>query len=164
MAVDPGTYREILTNFPSGVSVVTARGPDGGPLGLTVSAFCAVSVSPPLVLVCIDKTSATLSAIQGSGGFTVNLLAAGREELAMRFASKSEDKFSGLEWEASPIAEAGPVLTNDTVGYAVCRTDSAIEAGDHWIFVGAVEDGGIDPNEVPLVYARRRFADWDDVT
>lgn len=164
MALDQSTYREILTNFPSGVSIVTARGDDGTPFGLTVSAFCAVSLDPPLVLVCIDKSSTTLPAIEGSRAFTVNILAAGKEELALRFAGKSEEKFHGLEWDPPSIAEAGPILTGDSVAYAVCKTSDAIEAGDHWIFVGAVQDGAVRSHEVPLVYARRRFADWDDVT
>ena len=164
MAVDPGTYREILTNFPSGVSVVTALGADGSPYGLTVSAFCAVSVDPPLVLVCIDKTSATLPAIQASGGFTVNILAGDREELALKFAGKSPDKFVGLTWDEPRVTAAGPILSQDSVGYAVCTTHNALEAGDHWIFVGLVEDGLVDPDRLPLMYARRQFAGWDDVT
>ena len=164
MAVDPGIYREILTNFPSGVSIVTARDAAGTVFGLTVSAFCAVSLDPPLVLVCIDKDSATLPAMRSSGGFTVNLLASGREDLALRFATKTEDKFEGVEWSDAPIEQAGPILKRDSVGYAVCITRNEIEAGDHWIFVGAVEAGAVHPDEVPLVYARRQFAAWDDVT
>lgn len=162
MAVDPGTYREILTNFPSGVSIVTARSGDGKPFGLTVSAFCAVSLEPPLVLVCIDKTSSTLPAIRDSGGFTVNLLAAESEELALRFATKAEDKFSSVTASDPGFDFAGPILSDDSVGYAVCRTETAIEAGDHWIFVGAVEAGGISEGRVPLVYGRRQFSAWDD--
>ena len=163
MAIDPGTYREILTNFPSGVAVVTARSTEGTDLGLTVSAFCAVSLDPPLVLVCIDDSSATLPAIRTAGGFTVNLLASGREELAMRFATKSGDKFAGLHTEDPPTPEGGAILSRDSVGYAVCRNHSEIEAGDHWIFVGAVVDGAVHPDETPLVYGRRQFAAWDDV-
>ena len=163
MTVDPTTYREILTNFPSGVAVVTATDAEGGLFGLTVSAFCAVSVDPPLVLVCIDKGSNSLSAIQDRGGFTVNLLAAGREDLALRFASKTEEKFEGVGWSESPIPEGGPILEEDSVGYAVCRTETALEAGDHWIFVGAVHAGSVKADETPLVYGRRQFAAWDDV-
>lgn len=163
MTVDPTTYREILTNFPSGVAVVTAKGPSGDLFGLTVSAFCAVSIDPPLVLVCIDKSSNSLAPIQEAGGFTVNLLAAGREDLALRYASKDEKKFEGVGWVESPIPEGGPILEVDSVGYAVCRTETALEAGDHWIFVGAVHAGSVKADETPLVYGRRQFAAWDDV-
>ena len=163
MTVDPQTYREILTNFPSGVAVVTAKSADGELFGLTVSAFCAVSIDPPLVLVCIDKSSNSLPAIRDGGGFTVNLLAAGREELALRYARKDENKFDGVSWIEAPISEGGPILEADSVGYAVCRTETAVEAGDHWIFVGAVEAGAVRADETPLVYGRRQFAAWDDV-
>jgi flavin reductase (DIM6/NTAB) family NADH-FMN oxidoreductase RutF len=98
-----------------------------------------------------------------AGGFTVNLLAAGREELALRFATKSGNKFASIESEDPPIPEGGPILSNDSVGYAVCTTYSEIEAGDHWIFVGAVSAGRVHPDENPLVYGRRQFAAWDDV-
>ena len=164
MAFDPSTYREILTNFPSGVAVVTAGDGSGDVFGLTVSAFCAVSVQPPLVLVCIDKNSATLPAIREHGGFTVNLLAAGREEVALRFASKGDDKFERVSWEPPPIPQGGPVLKEDSVGYAVCRNHAEIEGGDHWIFVGEVHDGAVHADAVPLVYGRRQFAAWDDVS
>lgn len=163
MAIDPGTYREILMNFPSGVAVVTARDADGVDYGLTVSAFCAVSLDPPLVLVCIDNSSATLPAIRSAGGFTVNLLASGREELAMHFATKGGDKFAGTETEEPPIPEGGRILSRDSVGYAVCKNHSEIGAGDHWIFVGTVVAGRVHPDETPLVYGRRQFAAWDDV-
>ncbi len=163
MAIDPDTYREILTNFPSGVAVVTARDGDGRNYGLTVSAFCAVSLEPPLVLVCIDKASTTLPAMREAGGFTVNLLASGAEELALRFATKSGDKFAGLDWEDPPIPQGGPILAQDSVGYAVCTNYSETEAGDHWIFVGSVAAGEVHAHETPLVYGRRQFAAWDDV-
>ncbi len=161
MPLESETYREILTNFPSGVAVVTANDASGKAFGLTVSAFCAVSLDPPLVLVCLDKTSNTLRAVEESGGFTVNLLAAGREGLAMTFAGKSDDKFAGVATQPAPIPEGGPILSTDSVGHAVCVTHAAIEAGDHWIYVGRVEAGSVTPNEVPLVYARRRFGAWD---
>ena len=164
MTIDPETYRAILTNFPSGVAIVTAFGKDDRPFGLTVSAFCAVSIDPPLVLVCIDKESNSLLAIQHAGAFTVNLLAAGRDQLAVRFASKADDKFSDLKWEASPVEGAGPVLIDDHVSFASCSVHSAIEAGDHWIFVGRVEAGEARESESPLVYARQQYADWDDLS
>jgi flavin reductase (DIM6/NTAB) family NADH-FMN oxidoreductase RutF len=160
MAIEGDLFREIMSTFPSGVAIVTARGDDGKPRGLTVSAFCPVSLSPPLVLVCIDKASNSLIAIQRSGGFTVNLLAAGREELARRYASKAEDKFDGVATRAPEVVEAGPILVDDCIAYAACRVHSAIEAGDHFIIVGLVEEGEHRAGEVPLMYGRRVFTDW----
>src|SRR6202165_2485309 len=96
--IDPQRFREVMASFPSGVVVLTAFGEDDRPRGLTVSAFCAVSLEPPLALACIDKTSNTLPAVQHTGGFTANILAAGREHLARRMASKASDKFDSLAW------------------------------------------------------------------
>jgi flavin reductase (DIM6/NTAB) family NADH-FMN oxidoreductase RutF len=163
MTIDERTYREILANFPSGVAVVTSFDSDDKPYGLTVSAFCAVSLNPPLVLVCIDKESNTLKAIEASAGFTVNLLAAGGEEIALAFASKDSEKFSTVRWARPRIPEGGPVLSDDCVSYAACALHESIEAGDHWILVGKVEDGATIVEREPLVYGQRRFAAWHDL-
>jgi flavin reductase (DIM6/NTAB) family NADH-FMN oxidoreductase RutF len=163
MTVDEQTYREILASFPSGVAVVTAFDEDGRPYGLTVSAFCAVSLDPPLVLVCIDKESNTLKAIDRRRGFTVNLLASGREEMALTFASKDSEKFSSMRWERAQIPNGGPVLAHDCVSFAACALHDAIPAGDHWILVGRVEDGATFADREPLVYGQRRFASWHDL-
>src|SRR5438132_12261712 len=96
--IDPQRFREVMASFPSGVVVLTAFGLDSLPRGLTVSAFCAVSLGPPLALACIDKTSNTLPAVQQAGSFTANILAAGREQLARHMASKLTDKFDGIAW------------------------------------------------------------------
>jgi flavin reductase (DIM6/NTAB) family NADH-FMN oxidoreductase RutF len=162
MAIDQELFREIMSAFPTGVAIVTAGTAE--PKGLTLSAFSPVSLDPPLVLVCIDKTSNTLPAIQSGGGFTVNLLRAGREELAQRFASKAEDKFAGLRWERPAIEEAGPILVDDTVAHVCCKVYSSLEAGDHWIFVGSVDAGERDATEVPLIYGHRTYTTWQELT
>lgn len=159
MAVTAELYRDIMACFPSGVAIVTAREADGKPRGLTLSAFCAVSLDPPLVLVCVDKTSHTLPALQAAGGFTVNFLAGGREHLAVLYASKAEEKFEGISWRPPDLPEGGPVLHDDCAAYAVCLTRQAIEAGDHWVFIGEVREGSVIAGRLPLVYHRRGFVD-----
>jgi len=197
--IDPQLYLDVMANFPSGVVVVTAYGPDGLPRGLTVSAFCAVSLDPPLALACIAKNSNTLPAVQHTNGFTANILATGREQLARRMATKLSDKFEGLAWErpgsdvggpiklvslrisGSPDREqpvsvqgevellgdhavigaksglGGPVMEEDAAAYAVCTLQQTIEAGDHWILIGDVIDGGHLPGVTPMVYSRREY-------
>jgi flavin reductase (DIM6/NTAB) family NADH-FMN oxidoreductase RutF len=159
VAVTPQLYREIMACFPSGVAIVTATEAAGRPKGLTLSAFCAVSLEPPLVLVCVDKSSNTLPALQASGGFTVNFLAGGREHLAVLYASKTEEKFAGIAWRRPDLPEGGPILHQDSAAYAVCITRQAIEAGDHWVFIGEVRDGAVIEGRLPLVYHRRAFID-----
>jgi flavin reductase (DIM6/NTAB) family NADH-FMN oxidoreductase RutF len=152
----PTVFRDIMACFPTGVAVVTALD-RAEPRGLTVSSLCSVSLTPPLVLICVDKTSNTLPALRAAGGFTVNFLAHGRGELAKRFASKSEAKFEGLAWTPALTPEGGPVLVEDSAAYAVCVTRQAFEAGDHWVFLGEVCEGGEIEGREPLVYHRRTY-------
>lgn len=157
--VDLELFRMVMGNFPAGVTIVTARAQDGEPRGLTVSAFCSVSLAPPLVLVCIDRKSNTLPAIRHSGGFTVNFVAADRTDLAMSFASKANDKFENVEYRDPPIPEGGPIL-EDGAAYSVCRVIQSLRVGDHWIFVAQMEDGAFWEERAPLVYCRRQFLGW----
>jgi flavin reductase (DIM6/NTAB) family NADH-FMN oxidoreductase RutF len=155
--MDAQRFREVMSSFPSGVVVLTAFGEDSLPRGLTVSAFCAVSLEPPLALACIDKTSNTLPALQHAGGFTANILAAGREQLARRMATKLSDKFDGIAWRRPESAPGGPILEADAVAYAVCSLKETIEAGDHWILIGNVIEGDHDASRSPMIFSRRGY-------
>src|SRR6266568_6278191 len=139
--IEPARFREVMSTFPSGVVVLTAFGKDSLPRGLTVSAFCAAALNPPLALACVDKTSNTLPAVQHAGGFTANILAAGREQLARRMASKLTDKFDGIGWRRPESDRGGPIL----------------EAGDHWILIGTVVEGAHDANISPMIFSRRGY-------
>jgi flavin reductase (DIM6/NTAB) family NADH-FMN oxidoreductase RutF len=155
--IDPQKFRETMTSFPSGVVVLTAFGSDSLPRGLTVSAFCAVSLDPPLALACIDKTSNTLPAVQHAGGFTANILAAGREQLARRMATKISEKFDGIAWRQPASAHGGPILEEDCAAYAVCTLRDTIEAGDHWILIGNVVEGAHLDGVSPMIFSRRVY-------
>ena len=155
--IEPQLFRDVMAAFPSGVVVVTAYGQDGKPRGLTVSAFSAVSLEPPLALVCIAKTSNTLPAVQHTNGFTANILATGREQLARRMATKVSEKFDGLAWRPSETGEGGPILEDDTAAWAVCTLRQTIEAGDHWVLIGVVVEGGHRPGVAPMIFSRREY-------
>ena len=151
-------YRDVMSTFPSGVVVLTAFGEDGQPRGLTASAFSAVSLDPPLVLVCVDKTSNTLPAVQHSWGFTANILATGREDIARRMATKLTDKFDGLKWDRPEKEIGGPILRHDVAAYAVCALRDTIEAGDHWILIGFVTAGGRFEGVKPMLFQDRSYS------
>jgi flavin reductase (DIM6/NTAB) family NADH-FMN oxidoreductase RutF len=155
--IDPQRFREVMSSFPSGVVILTAFGQDGLPRGLTVNAFCAVSLEPPLALACIDKTSNTLPAVEHTGGFTANILAAGREQLARRMATKLSDKFDAIRWKRPDGDAGGPILENDAAAYAVCKLKETIEAGDHWILIGLVTDGSHLEGVKPMIFSRRVY-------
>ncbi|MBV9101354.1 MAG: flavin reductase family protein [Candidatus Dormibacteraeota bacterium] len=159
MAVEGDLFRQVLGSFPAGVTVVTAVDADDSPKGLTSTAVTSVSASPPLLLVCVDRTSNTLPAIEHSQAFVVNFLAAGEEWLALRFASKAPDKFSGLSWTRSEVAAGAPVLSDHVVAHAECVVTERIEAGDHIIFIGQIEHGVVREG-VPLMFFRHEFAPW----
>jgi len=152
MSIEAETFRQIAASFPTGVVIVTAA----GPRGLTTNAVTAVSLDPPLLLVCIDRTSRTLPAITDARGFVVNYLAAGRAELAQRFATKAEDKFEGVSWKSSRAANGAPILRDDVVAWAECTLESEHGAGDHIIIVGRIEEGGA-PGGAALTYFRRAY-------
>jgi flavin reductase (DIM6/NTAB) family NADH-FMN oxidoreductase RutF len=158
-----GLYRELLSRYPAGVCVVTAFEEGRQPRGLTLIAFCGVSLDPPLVLVCVDRGSNTLPAIRRSGGFTVNLLAADASSLALRMATKSELKFNGVDWLEPELPEAGPVLRESAVMHVLCHTVREVEAGDHVVFIGEVKGGAVARDQRPLLYHRRGFFELRDI-
>jgi flavin reductase (DIM6/NTAB) family NADH-FMN oxidoreductase RutF len=102
-------------------------------------------------------TSNTLPSLSHSGGFTANILAAGREELARRMATKLSDKFDGIEWRRPKSPLGGPILEHDAAAYAVCTLRDTIEAGDHWVLIGLVTEGEHFAGVTPMVFTRRTY-------
>src|ERR1700675_341330 len=96
LSVNPDEFRAVLGRFPSGVTVVTTRGADGADQGMTVSAFCSVSLEPPLVLVCIEKNASVYPALTSAQGFAVNILSAKQEQVARRFSIIDIDRFEAM--------------------------------------------------------------------
>jgi flavin reductase (DIM6/NTAB) family NADH-FMN oxidoreductase RutF len=158
--IDQDRFRAIMGCFPAGVAVIAATDAGGRPRGFTSTAVSSVSVRPPLLLVCVDRTSNTLPALRHSGAFVVNFLAAGREAISQLFASKHEDKFRGLAWRPSDIAEGAPILVGDCAAHAECRIVQEVEAGDHVVLIGRVEAGDVVPDEPPMVFRQGVYRRW----
>lgn len=157
--IDEARFLSVMASFPAGVAVVTSLDRSKRPVGLTISAFCSVSRTPPLILICVDKGSASLPAIQHSGKFTVNFLSDDREEIARRFATKDPDKFAGQAWRHSEaLPGGGPILHEDTVAHLACTVYKAVEAGDHWVFIGEVIEASVEEEARSLLYHRRNFS------
>lgn len=157
---DQEQFRNAMAHFPSGVTIVTATDARGRDFGLTLTAFCSISTSPPLVMISLDAASNTLPAVRECGGFTVNILCRGSEDLAQLFASKSERKFEGL-----PVARdyvGGPILHPHSCAYMVCMTSQEILVADHVLFIGQVHSAAVLPERSPLLYGRRQFSAWAD--
>lgn len=163
MAVSAETFRRTLSCLAGGVTVVTARRPDGTPSGLTATAVCSVSLDPPLVLVCLEGDTRTHGVVRTAGSYAVNLLRTGQEALARRFARDVDDKFEGVGHE--PGVVGAPVLS-DALGYLECVVVKTIPAGDHTIFVGEVQQAGVEPwgETEPLLYFRSEYRALSELT
>ncbi|GEE01640.1 hypothetical protein nbrc107696_22420 [Gordonia spumicola] len=159
--IDQDVFKDIMAAAPGPTTIVTSTGTDGRHQGLTMTAVCSASLEPPLLLVCLDHGSNTLRAVRESGSFTVNYVARGNEDVAMRFAKKADDKFDGLKVAVAEDGIGGPVLVDTAAAHAMCRVEQLIEAGDHTVVVGAVVDGGASDQTHVLAYARRKFFTHD---
>ena len=135
----------------TGVAVVAARKADGQPCGLTANAFTSLSLDPPLVLVCIERSADSHDCIRDAGAFSVNVLAAGDRALAHRFASSGgTSKFEGL---VLGTAVTGAPILSDAMAWVDCRLEHLHDGGDHSIFVGLVLEGATSGGN-PLVFYR----------
>lgn len=153
-AFDPREFRKALGSFATGVTIITTRGADGAPVGLTCSSFNSVSLDPPLVLWSLENASLSLPAFQGAKHWAVHVLAADQEELSGRFARRGASKFAGLALEEG--VGGIPLLTGCTARFQ-CRNAFQYDGGDHVIFVGEVER--FDRTEAaPLVFHGGRYA------
>lgn len=132
---DPQEFRSALSTFTTGVTIITTRGEDGEPVGLTANSFNSVSLNPPMVLWSLDKNAMSLPAFSANKHWNVHILSTEQEALSGRFASRGEDKFKGLELDQG-INDI-PLMPNCTARFN-CRTAFIYEGGDHMIFVGEV--------------------------
>lgn len=164
--IDRDAFREVMSAFPAPVSVVTAVDAEGQPRGLTCSAVASLSLDPPTVLVCVNQGNHSLEAIRGSGGFVINLLRQGRDEVSAVFASPSPDKFAGVTWRPSP-ASGLPWLHSDALAFVDCRLVGELAVGSHAVLIGlarasrsAGPNGASAEDSGALLYWRRAYGRW----
>ncbi|MGD9587388.1 MAG: flavin reductase family protein [Pyrinomonadaceae bacterium] len=150
MPVSSEEFRAALSRFPSGVTVVTSRDEENRFHGITVSAFCSLSLEPPRVLVCIEKTTGSHGALLWSRTFVVNFLSEDQRELSERFASQLDDKFDEVEFSTG--IDGIPLLSGCLVTLE-CRITNSFDGGDHSIFVGEVETATVNDGD-PILYFR----------
>lgn len=150
MAVTSEVFRKALGGFASGVTVVTARDAEGDPIGVTVSAFCSLSLEPPLVLFCLgDATSGLADYCRGP--VAISVLAADQQEISSRFARKGVDRFADTALVTTP---AGLVAPAEVLARLDCTVQQTASGGDHVILICRVEDVTVDEAKSPLLYHR----------
>jgi len=151
--VDQATFRAAMGSFLTGVAVMTTH-VDGVPHGMTASAIASVSLEPPLVLVCVERTALMADRVQQAGVFALSFLTEGQAALSNRFAvgdrEEGESEFAGL---ATRTALTGARLLADATGTLDCRVHSIVDGGDHLVVIGEVVAADVD-SDVPLAYYR----------
>lgn len=121
---------------------------------MTVSAFCSVSLEPPLVLICIEKSASAHTALTTAKGFVVNVLSAKQEQVARRFAIVDIDRFEGIGFTRSA---QGYAILDDVLAVIECIRVTVCEGGDHTIILGQVEATRAESG-TPLLYYRGGYA------
>lgn len=148
--------RAALGAFPTGVTITSARAPDGTPVGLTVNSFNALSLDPPLILWALNRSSPTLSVFETASHFAVSILADDQAEVSRRFATAVPDKFAGVQIADIAHGEGGAPVIVGSAAHLVCRRWAHQVAGDHVLFIGEV---GIyaSSGKKPLIYYRGNY-------
>ena len=157
MPVTPDLFRAVLGRFASGVTILTARNAAGDDHGMTASAFCSVSLDPPLVLACIERTADMYTLLRVDEPFGVSILSEAQEALSRRFAELPAGRFDGVGYTRG---DSGVILVDDAVAHLECRCVARHAAGDHDIVVGAVEAADVEAAGPlrPLLYYRGGYA------
>ncbi len=153
-AIDSGDFRRVLGHFPTGVTVVTAHG-ETGPVGVAIGSFVSISLDPPLVGFFLGTQSGSGAAIEAAGSFCVNVLGADQMELCGVMASRSDDKFAGVETETAPSSGA-PILP-DVIAMIDCQLEGVHPAGDHNLIVGRVQSLEAKRDAAPMVFFKGQY-------
>jgi flavin reductase (DIM6/NTAB) family NADH-FMN oxidoreductase RutF len=151
---DAAEFRQLLGRFATGVTVLTVTGPGGQPVGMTANSLASVSLEPPLLSVCVDRTTEMHDLILAAPRFVVNVLESRQEALSRRFADKHEDRFDGVGYRLTP---EGLVLLEGALAYIECERVAQYPGGDHSIVIGRVIGGSTGEGR-PLLYYRGGYA------
>ena len=154
--VTPDLYRQVMSNWGTGVTVVTTRDDSGQPYGLTVSSFTSVSMNPILVLVCLDDRLSGLQHFRNSMHFGVSVLSEAQQEVSRLFAKKDTVRPAELYCDG----ETGLPLIRDSLATLECKTVAQYAGGDHTIFMGEVIAAALPSNmqgAKPLLYFRGKY-------
>ncbi|MBI4463365.1 MAG: flavin reductase family protein [Acidobacteria bacterium] len=147
-------FRRVLGHFATGVTVVTMRQRSGQYWGFTANSFTSVSLSPPLILVCVDNSSESFQAMSEAEYFAVNFLSEDQQEISRRFALKSGDRFANLSFREG--THGCPLLAG-CLGFVECRKVAAHLYGDHTLILGEVLEAQASGDH-PLLFYRGSYA------
>lgn len=158
MVIDRDQFKDVVSKFVSGVTVVTTAD-ERGFHGVTVSSFCSLSLDPPLILVCIDKSIQSHDLITSAPRFAVNILSRGQTFLAEQFSGQTPLADPGFSRVPHHLSESGLPLIDRAVAWIECQAWGTYDGGDHTIFAGQVVSGDLGDEDDPLVYFDRAFTE-----
>jgi flavin reductase (DIM6/NTAB) family NADH-FMN oxidoreductase RutF/DNA-binding IclR family transcriptional regulator len=160
--VEPGRFRQVMGQYPTGVCIVTSIDDVGRPVGMTIGSFNSVSLEPALIGFMPSRTSSSWAQLQACGPrFCVNILSEGQEETGRLIAARKTDKFAGLDWHRSP---AGLPVLADSCAYVDCTLEQLHPAGDHDIVVGRVTSLGVVRPIMPMLFFRGGYGSFTPLT
>ncbi|HVB74247.1 MAG TPA: flavin reductase [Ktedonobacteraceae bacterium] len=164
MTIEKEFFRQVMGQFPTGVTIVTTA-TSTGLSGLTVNSFTSVSLDPPLVLICVDITSHTLSFLRESGSFAVNFLTNEQEALSRCFATGAAERYEHFCHAPYHVAATGSPILDGSLAFIDARVVAEYPGGDHVIFLGQVEAMGTEGKAQFLNdtgTARSTLIEWED--
>lgn len=153
-AISSSAFRAALGMFATGVTIVTARKPNGDLVGLTANSFNSVSLSPALVLWSLSRSAGSFDTFSNGSHYAINILSAEQHKLARRFSEKIPNRFEGVLWDSG---SGGAPLIHGAIAHFECLNRSQYAEGDHIIFVGEVERCSHTPGASPLLFHGGRY-------
>jgi flavin reductase (DIM6/NTAB) family NADH-FMN oxidoreductase RutF len=151
--VEKQQFRRICGKFASGITVATVCDASGAPHGMTANSFTSVSITPPLVLICVDHRARILEHFRIGDHFGINILSASQRALSDKFAGSGYDRFEGIAWRPG---ETGVPLLTDVLATLECVRSNVVTAGDHDIVIGEVLHADCQDGE-PLVFYSSQY-------
>ena len=156
--MDTGQFRELMRHQAGAVTII-AVGKAGHRTGLTATAMCSLSDTPPMILICVNKSASAHAPIKAAKCFSVNVLSKSQQDLAKRFSSKKLEGEARFDAEAWMTMKTGAPLLKGAIANLDCELADEHVFETHSIFIGRVKDGNFDEKATPLLYFRGDF--WD---
>jgi flavin reductase ActVB len=147
--MDSNLFRRACAQFATGVAIASVLDPQGLPHGMTINSFTSVSMEPPLVLICIDRTCNLLAVFERAEYYGLSFLGQDQQPLSARFAQRGQDRFDGTPWVAG---STGVPLIPDALAHLQCRVTDTVPAGDHVVLIAEVISADIHSGTPLLFY------------
>lgn len=155
--IDPAEYRKVFGTLPTGVTAITGLTADRKPMGFVVGTFMSLSLDPPLVTFCVDKSSSTWPTLRSLGRFTANILSTDQLDVCRALSRKGDEKFQGVSYGESAL---GTPRIDGATAWIDCEVLSEVVAGDHFMIVGAIESMTVGEADA-LLFRGGKFGDFN---